>query len=85
MSDFLYGNNGELLQCGGRSFVVDYADDSELKFQRLDFMQLRSYESVMQLMKAGKAYAARLDATGGFEETFGSARRQSPSESVKPP
>lgn len=83
LSDFLFSNNGELLQCGGRSFVMDYAQDAELSFQRLDFMQLRSYESVMQLMKQGQAYAARLDAAGGFEQTFGGVRKVAPQNGAK--
>ncbi|KAK9859302.1 hypothetical protein WJX84_000662 [Apatococcus fuscideae] len=78
LSDFLWGNNGELLQCDGRSFVMDYADDTELSFQRLDFMQLRSYESVMQLMQQGEAYAARVDANGGFDRVFGAVRKAPP-------
>ncbi|KAK9826079.1 hypothetical protein WJX74_010834 [Apatococcus lobatus] len=83
LSDFLFSNNGELLQCGGRSFVMDYAQDTELSFQRLEFMQLRSYESVMQLMKQGRAYAARLDANGGFERTFGNVRKSAPPDEIR--
>ena len=74
LSDFLFWKNGKLLVMDGHSFVLDYSQDEELDFQRLDFVKLRSYESVMKLVKQGKAYAARVDAQQGFQQTLGSAR-----------
>lgn len=83
LTDFLFWENGRLLTMEGRSFVLDYAQDEELKFKRLDFVKLRSYESVMMLVEQGKAYAARVNAKSGFEETLGPALKlRRPSDST---
>ena len=75
LTDFLFWENGKLLVMDGHSFVLDYSQDEELKFKRLDFVKLRSYESVMDLVNQGKAYAARVDAQQGFKQTLGTAAR----------
>jgi len=54
LSDFLFWENSKLLTLDGRSFVLDYSRDVDLKFGRLDFVKLRSYESVMELMAQGR-------------------------------
>lgn len=54
LSDFLFWQNGKLLTLEGRSFVLDYSKDTELEYSRLDFVKLRSYESVMQLKAQGR-------------------------------
>ena len=59
----------------GQSFVLDYSQDEMLSFKRLDFVKLRSYESVMELVKQGKAYAARVDAQQGFKQILGSVAK----------
>ena len=73
LADFLFWQNGKLLVMGGRSFLLDYSQDKELEFQRLDFVKLRSYESVMELVRQGEAYAKRVDDENGFQETLGAA------------
>ena len=54
LTDFLFWENGKLLTMEGRSFVLDYSRDSDLEFGRLDFVKLRSYESVLELMAQGR-------------------------------
>lgn len=54
LTDFLFWENGKLLTREGRSFVLDYSRDSDLEFGRLDFVKLRSYESVLELMAQGR-------------------------------
>jgi len=49
--------------------------DDQLKFSRLDFIKLSSYEEVKGLMRSGYAFAARADAAGGLESTLGSVRK----------
>lgn len=75
LTDFLFWENGKLLVMEGQSFVLDYSQDEDLRFKRFDFVKLRSYKSVMELVKQGKAYAARVDAQQGFKQTLGSAAR----------
>ena len=72
LSDFLTKGNSHLLQCEGNAFIVDYYDDTELKYGRFDFMKLRTYEEVMALIEAGKGYAARIDKAGGLDKLLGS-------------
>jgi len=74
LSDFLFWENGKLLTLEGRSFVLDYSRDADLQFGRLDFVKLRSYESVMELMAQGRRYAAAMDEAGGFQQYFGSVK-----------
>ena len=76
LTDFLFWENGELLTLDGKSFVLDYSQDSELSFSRLDFLKLRSYESVLELMEQGYQYAARVDAQNGFDRVFGTVKLQ---------
>ena len=70
LSDFLTKGNSALLQCEGNAFIVDYYADTELAFGRFDFLKLRSYDEVMNLIEAGKQYAERTDRSGGFLSTF---------------
>lgn len=66
LSDFLTKGNSHLLQCGGKAVILDYFDDLQLKYGRFDFLKLRSYSEVMDLIEAGKAFAERTDRAGGF-------------------
>lgn len=70
LTDFLFWENGKLLTREGRSFVLDYSCDRELSFRRLDFIRLRSYDSVLELLAQGERYAARTDAAGEFGPVF---------------
>ena len=67
LSDFLTKGNSALLQCEGNAFIVDYYADTELVFGRFDFLKLRSYDDVVNLIEAGKRYAERTDNSGGFK------------------
>ncbi|KAK9806776.1 hypothetical protein WJX72_002404 [[Myrmecia] bisecta] len=77
-ADFITFSNGDLLQCDGRAFILDYSKDEELQFSRLDFLKLREYEEVLGLIDTGYAYAQRVDDAGGFEPYFSSVRRPVP-------
>ena len=71
LGDFLTKSNSELLQCKGRkSLMLDYYDDDQLNYSRWDFLKLRSYEDVLNLVKQGEAYAQRLDQAGRLEAIF---------------
>jgi len=72
--DFFFGNS-ELLTCNGDAFVVDYFNDEQLQYERLDFIKLSSYDEVKDLMRAGYAYGGRCDSQNGFEPTLGPARK----------
>jgi hypothetical protein len=52
--------------------------DELLKYTRLDFLKLRSYEEVHALVEAGYAFGARRDKAGMLESHFGSLRRAAP-------
>lgn len=71
LSDFLTKGNSALLQCEGNAFIVDYYADSKLAFGRFDFLKLRSYDEVMNLIEAGKQYAERTDKSCGFQKVLG--------------
>lgn len=77
LTDAILWENGRLLTVDGGSFVLDYSQDTELKFKRLDFLRLRSYDSVLELLDQGYQYAARIDAQRGFETSFGTAKLSS--------
>ena len=72
LSDFLTKGNSALLQCDGNALVIDYYDDAELEFGRFDFLKLRSYDEVMDLIQAGRLYAERTDNAGGLKAILGS-------------
>jgi len=82
LSDFLFWENSKLLTLDGRSFVLDYSRDVDLKFGRLDFVKLRSYESVMELMAQGRRYAAAVDAAGGFQQYLGGVKLKGAPETL---
>jgi hypothetical protein len=73
--DFITGSNSKLLTCDGNAFVVDYFNDEQLEYQRLDFIKLTTYDEVKDLVKAGYAYARRADDRREFEPTLGPARK----------
>lgn len=77
LTDFLFWENGRLLTREGKSFVLDYSRDEELSFKRLDFVRLRSYDSVLELLAQGQRYAARTDAASGFGSSFELIRQSS--------
>ena len=54
------------------------SQDELLKYTRLDFLKLRSYEEVLALVEAGYAFGARRDEAGMLESHFGSLRRAAP-------
>lgn len=76
LRDFLEWKNSDLLTCSGAAFVVDYSQDEKLKTARLDFIKLREYEEVKELMDMGYDYAGRMDAAGRLDPHFGIAARQ---------
>ena len=61
--------------------MLDYSQDDQLSFKRLDFVRLRSYDSVMGLVRQGFDYAARVDADGGFKRALGAAAKGASSAS----
>ena len=64
-----------MLQCDGNAFIIDYYDDTELKYGRFDFLKLRSHDEVMQLIQAGGQYAERTEQAGGFKKLLGPVAR----------
>lgn len=76
LRDFLEWKNSDLLTCNGAAFVVDYSQDEKLKTARLDFVKLRQYEEVKELMNMGYNYAQRMDAAGRLDPHFGIATRR---------
>ena len=42
-----------------------------LKAKRVDFIRLRDYEGIQELIAAGYAYAQRMEAADRFESLFG--------------
>jgi len=57
---------------------VNGTQDELLKYTRLDFLKLRSYEEVHALVEAGYAFGARRDKAGMLDRHFGSLRRAAP-------
>lgn len=73
--DFFWGNNSELLTCNGDALVVDYFNDDQLQFSRLDFVKLAQFDEVAELERCGYAYAERMDLQGAFDSYLGTVRK----------
>ncbi|KAL4419027.1 hypothetical protein ABPG77_010014 [Micractinium sp. CCAP 211/92] len=74
--DFITSDNSELIKCGGKACVVDYFNDDQLQWNRLDFIKLCDLEQVQAFVQTGFAYAERTDAAGElFEQTLGDVRK----------
>ncbi|EFN59130.1 hypothetical protein CHLNCDRAFT_137944 [Chlorella variabilis] len=74
--DFLLSDNSDLIKCDGKACVVDYFNDDQLQWSRLDFIKLADLQQVQAFVGTGYAYAARVDAAGDcFERPLGSTRK----------
>ncbi|KAL4430951.1 hypothetical protein ABPG75_006207 [Micractinium tetrahymenae] len=74
--DFIMSDNSELIKCGGKACVVDYFNDDQLQWGRLDFIKLCDLDQVQAFVQTGHAYAERTDAAGElFEQTLGDVRK----------
>ena len=50
--------------------MIDYALDEELNFQRGDFLKLRPYEEILQLMDKGYDFMRRRHEDGSVRGAF---------------
>ncbi|CAD7694798.1 unnamed protein product [Ostreobium quekettii] len=66
--DFVTNSNSHLLTCGGNTVIFDYSQDDELGAQRMDFLSLKEYEEVRELMELGYRHAQRLYDRGAFDK-----------------
>lgn len=74
--DFLLGDNSALIKCNDEACVVDYFNDDQLKWGRLDFIKLADLEQVQAFVQAGTDYAERTDAGSDcFERVLGETRK----------
>lgn len=68
--DFFYFENSEYLKRGDKTLVVDYAFDKELNWQRGDFLKLRPYDEILELIAKGYRYMERQHEAGIVAERF---------------
>lgn len=47
--------------------IFDYYEDDQLEFARLDFMKLKEYDEICELMIKGYDYAQRLHKSGKLD------------------
>ncbi|KAK9804463.1 hypothetical protein WJX73_004309 [Symbiochloris irregularis] len=64
LADFVRGDNSALLMAEGRAVVLDYFQDDQLQYKRMDFLKLPSHEQALALMDKGYAFAERVELTG---------------------
>jgi hypothetical protein len=74
--DFFSGSNSGLLTLDGQSCIIDYFLDDQLEFNRLDFIKILTFDTVLDLVKSGYSYAERTDARGLYAEKLGGVRKQ---------
>lgn len=65
--DFLTSTNSDLLVCNGNSVLLDYFQDVNLEFERMDFLKLKEYNEVKRLMQLGYDHAQMLSDMGIFD------------------
>lgn len=68
--DFIYFKNSDYIMRDGRALVVDYALDEELEWTRGDFLRLRPYEEILELIEAGFRFMQRQHEDGSVRERF---------------
>jgi hypothetical protein len=60
----------ELIERGGKSLVVDYSMDSELEWTKGDFLKLRDYDEILELIDKGYNYMLREHDAGSVTDKF---------------
>jgi hypothetical protein len=55
--------------------LVQFMDD-QLEFDRMDFIKIMTFDTVLDLVKSGYSYAERTDAKGLYEEKLGQCRKK---------
>ena len=68
--DFIYFDNSNYIKRDGKALVVDYALDEELDWVRGDFLRLRPYEEILELIEKGYRFMERQHEDGSVIERF---------------
>lgn len=62
-------------RCDGRAFILDYSQDEVLEAERFDFLRLRLYDEILQMIQLGADYGRRIDEQGLLDKHLASIRR----------
>lgn len=62
-------------RCDGRAFILDYSQDEVLQAERFDFLRLRLYDEILQMIQLGFEYGKRIDEQGLLDMHLASIRR----------
>jgi hypothetical protein len=54
--DFFFSQNSEFLERDSSTLIVDYTMDPELEWTRGDFIKLRKYTEIQEMMAKGEQY-----------------------------
>lgn len=54
---------------------MDYSQDEVLQAERFDFLRLRLYDEILQMIQLGFDYGKRIDSQGLLEKHLASIRR----------
>lgn len=62
-------------RCDGRAFILDYSQDEVLQAERFDFLRLRLYDEILQMIQLGFDYGQRIDAQGLLDKHLAPIKR----------
>jgi hypothetical protein len=68
--DFFYFRNSDFLERDDSTLIVDYSMDEELEWSRGDFLKLRDYDEIVELMNKGYQYMKRTHESGSVHAKF---------------